>query len=72
MSFERPYAPSERTHIVQDDQWTVDTTDSVVPDPRRHGHHPRVETWRHRCRILAELYEEETLDGEKGDIWWSG
>lgn len=31
------------THIVQNDQRTVDAANGVVPDARRHGHHARVD-----------------------------
>lgn len=35
------------TYIVQDDQWTIDTSDGIVADTGLDGGHPRVHELRH-------------------------
>ena len=36
------------THIVEDNQWTVDASDGVVSYPGRHRDHAGVHNFRHR------------------------
>jgi hypothetical protein len=43
-----PFQAPSATHIVEDNQWTVDAADGVVPYPRRHRDHAGIHDFRHR------------------------
>jgi hypothetical protein len=62
----QPPSSSTATHVVENDQGSVDTADGVVANPRRNAHHAGVNYVRHGGGVGLSVWEKVSLEVVRG------